>query len=249
MNECYEIQAYLIPILVPIFIIIIENITKKYEAKSFYISFSIVWLPLVFKEIFYEPCLIYSLFFINEPIYLLSYPLYYYSIRQYNLKKLTTVISCVLFMFCVNYIFRDKINDYQNFGSLSEIENLKIDTLKVLNQRAEKCNILLNKENKILIKYWNYSCPICIAEAPILDSFYLANNKLKIISIYLMSRDSVKEFNRFLEIKSTVNSYFLANSSEMNALEVTKFPTYIIFIKGKPIFKGNLENAMRIMKE
>lgn len=249
-NSRNEIEVYFAPFLMTISIYIVEKITRKTEPYSFYSIFIVFFLIIIIDSfIMGEIGIIYSLFLFNIPLYMLSYPIYNYSVRQYNLKKLIIVIGCVLFMFSVNYFFRDKINDYQNYGSLKKLDSIKLDSIGIINKYGENVKISFNNQDKILVKFWNYSCPICIAEAPILDSFYLANNKLKIMSIYLMSRDSVKEFNRFLEIKSTVNSYFLANSSEMNALEVTKFPTYIIFLRGKPIFKGNLENAMRIMKE
>lgn len=249
MNECYEIQAYLLPIIVPLSIFIIEFITKKYEAKSFYISFSIIWLPVILKEIFYEPGLIYSLLFINEPIFLLSYPLYLYSLRQFNAKKLGIVIGIILIMFYVNFRYREDINDYQNFGNITEIQHVTCDTLSVLDQNAQKIKLFLNTNNKILIKFWSYSCPVCIAEAPILDSFYNTDKHMEIKSIYIVSKDSTKEFNAFIKQKSKVKSYFLIDTSLPKSLNIYAYPTYVVLLKGKPIFKGTIKKAMQVMKE
>lgn len=146
--------------------------------------------------------------------------------------------------------------NYLNFGTLTgEVKSEKLTSpiyFKTANGDISNADL---KKDLVLLDFWSSSCGICFKSFPNLQKLYdTYSEKIEIYSVFVATRqgDNYVTGDSILKARGyTFPVLFVEQSaSALSQLKITLYPTVILLNKkGDVLFRGNLENAEKYIKD
>lgn len=171
-------------------------------------------------------------------------------------RKTVARISIILLSLgicSVLYVNHDKWLHYINFGNFSgQINEQEKTEWSAYNKQGDTITSSSFKNKIVLLDFWNKGCGVCFRKFPHLQDLYERyKNDPDVLmqAVYIpWEDDESRSAFQIIEQKGYTFPVLAAAHGMDSVFKIQTYPTVIVLDDGKPIFRGDIEEAAELLE-
>lgn len=155
----------------------------------------------------------------------------------------------ISFVFTWQYAGTTLFLNYINFGTLSGKVSERIPLMNLYYSNGTTATPKLSKT--VILDFWNSKCGYCYALFPLIDSVHkkidTSRFDLRVVNIPFKTEKKEDNYNLLDRFHYSFNQVFMDNASSMDSFNITGFPTTIVLQDNRIIYRGDFEEALKML--
>lgn len=224
-----------------IYSLILFNLKEENKLKNYLILLT----PILFIEGLVRVLNLEDTFFSLPPFIFKLIPFVIFLFVKGNAPKKIAFISTFIITVSFNVFFYDNWSNYSSHGTFNgQTKTAELLSFSLTNKTAGNNSLEINKHSGIIvIDFWTESCGICYQKFPKvkeLKDMYSVNKNIQFITALNPKKLNYRDFAN--EVDSIYNfKTYITDEALCNQLKIAGYPTILILIGNKIIFKGSVE--------
>ncbi len=173
-------------------------------------------------------------------------------------SKATVIVLFLALNIFTSYFAYPYILHKYSFGTFTgEVESSEKVSITFQNEMDEDVSLESLGSEYVVLDFWYSSCGVCFRKFPLVQELYnelAGSDNIKMYSVFsrLTSKDETTAtgIEILRELKYTLPVISIDyNDPILEELKVTAYPTVLIFLDGKIVFRGNIERAKDFLSD